>query len=601
MPFLPAVSSSFSKRIRASCWVEPSWNGSPASSRACAFELLDPLLEACRDLAHSVRVDPDPRLLHVGEHDGQRQLDLVVEALRAPLAEPGAQLRSQPSRGFGVADERGGLLLRRGLGDELDAVLAGEVVELVSRPTRVDEVGREQSVVGGRSPEPKHLCVVRGELRGVEKARELAEADLGDDHLLAGGDADSTVAPGDAQQAVAPVQDELLDRRLAPGDALGLGDRCGRGERFVERVHPAQETPELEPPEDLLQGGAVGRGRHQLGRVDVERQVAPHRREELRVARLVGVLAHGLATGRRQVVGVRDHLFERAVLRDQLARGLVPDPGDPRDVVRGVPLEPDEVRHLVGAHAVPQLDALGRVDVDVGDPARGHHQRDVLAAELERVPVGRDDAGADPGLVRPRREGRDHVVGLPPLELEVPVAERLDDRAEVGELLAQQVRHRAPALLVGLRDLRAMRRSRVPRDRDPVRLVVREELEEHVREAQQRVRRPAVRRLELLGQREVRAVREVVAVDEEELGAAHGAVVELELLARHRLGAHARPWPTTAPARRSRAPRTPGAARSTVPSGPVPRVLCPPAPHRERRPRNARAPPVTSPIRILRA
>ena len=131
------------------------------------------------------------------------------------------------------------------------------------------------------------------------------------------------------------------------------------------------------------------------------------------------------------------------------------------------------------------------------------------------------------GLVGAGRERRDHVVRLPALELEVAVAERLDDRPEVRELLAQQVRHRPPPLLVRLGDLGAVRRPRVPRDRDPSRPVVGEQLEEHVREAEQGVRRLAVGRLQLLGQREVRAVGEVVAVDEEELRVARRAVVEL--------------------------------------------------------------------------
>ena len=48
---------------------------------------------------------------------------------------------------------------------------------------------------------------------------------------------------------------------------------------------------------------------------------------------------------------------------------------------------------------------------------------------------------------------------------------------------------------------------------------------------EQRVRRQALGRRELLRQREERAVGEVVAVDEEELGVARGRVVELELLA----------------------------------------------------------------------
>ena len=147
-------------------------------------------------------------------------------------------------------------------------------------------------------------------------------------------------------------------------------------------------------------------------------------------------------------------LLERAVLRDQLAGGLVADARDARDVVARVALEPDEVRDLLGPDAVPRLDALRRVHVDVRDAARRHHQRDVLGDELERVAVGRDDARLDPGLVRARGERGDDVVRLPALELEVPVPERLDDRPEVRELLAQEVRHRAALRLVLGRDLR---------------------------------------------------------------------------------------------------------------------------------------------------
>ena len=265
-------------------------------------------------------------------------------------------------------------------------------------------------------------------------------------------------------------------------------------------------------------------------------QVAPHRREQLRVRACSACSRTFFAPGGRQLVGVRNDLLQRAVLSDELPGRLVADPRDPRDVVRRVALEADEVGHLAGTDPVAQLDPVGRVDVHVRDAARRHHQADVLAAELEGIAIGRDDARADARLVGARRDRRDHVVGLPPLELEVPVAERLDDRPEVRKLLAEEVGHRPPPLLVRLGDLGAVGRARVPRDADPTRLVVREQLEEHVREAEERVRRLPPGRLELLGQREVRAVGEVVAVDEEELGLLRRAVVELELLAGQRLG-----------------------------------------------------------------
>ncbi len=165
-----------------------------------------------------------------------------------------------------------------------------------------------------------------------------------------------------------------------------------------------------------------------------------------------------------------DHGLQRAVLADQLAGGLVADAGDPGDVVGRIPFEADEVGDLVGPDAVASLDPLRRVHVHVGDAAWRHHQRDVLRAELECIPVRGNDAGLDPSRVGEGRERRDHVVGLPALELEIAVAERLDDRPEMRELLAEQIRHGLTPLLVdnvsGLGHRRTMDRPRVPGDGD---------------------------------------------------------------------------------------------------------------------------------------
>ena len=162
-----------------------------------------------------------------------------------------------------------------------------------------------------------------------------------------------------------------------------------------------------------------------------------------------------------------------------------------------------------------------------------------IPAELEGVAVGRDDGGLDARLVCAGRERGDHVVRLPALELEVAVAERLHDRTEVRELLAQEIGHRPPPLLVDdvscFGDRGAVGRSRVPGDGDALGPVIGEELEEHVREAEQRVRGEAVTRGELLGQGEKGPVGEVVAVDEEELRVSRRPVVELQLLARQGL------------------------------------------------------------------
>ena len=352
----------------------------------------------------------------------------------------------------------------------------------------------------------------------------------GDDDLLLG-ERHAPVLDGDPR---------LSGRRrhipLAPGDGDAFELHRRRGEGLVDHVHALEQVAELVLPEHLLETRAVRRVEDELRGIAVELQVAAHGRELLGRPRLLGVLAEGAAARRREVVHVLEHALEGAVLRDQLAGCLVPDARNSRDVVGRVALEPDEVGNLLRSDAVAREDALGRVHVHVRDPPRRHHQGDVVADELERVAIRRDDGGLDPGLVGPRGERGDDVVGLPALELEVPVAERLDDRAEMRELLGEEVRHRpAVDLVLGI-ELLAVGGAGVPGDRDALRPVVGEELEEHVREPEEGVRREALARRELLRQCEVRAVGEVVSVDEEELGVARGAVVELELSPCQRLG-----------------------------------------------------------------
>ena len=216
-----------------------------------------------------------------------------------------------------------------------------------------------------------------------------------------------TMTPSSCASAKRPSRDRerrtaahLGQLPLTPGDLGALHAHRLRWHRLVEDVDAPEQVAELEAPEHLTQLRAVGRQQHELGRIAVELEIAAHRRELLRLPRLVGVLGDVLASRGRELVGVLDHFLERAVLGDQLAGGLVADAGNARNVVGRVALQPDEVRNLVGADAVARLDAVGRVDLHVRDAARRHHQADVVGDELEGVAVGRDDRRPD---ARPRR------------------------------------------------------------------------------------------------------------------------------------------------------------------------------------------------------
>ena len=132
------------------------------------LELLDPVVQAGGDLPHAVRVDAHAGVLHRREDDGERELDLAIQALRTALGDLREERLGEAASGLGVPDERGRLLLRRRIGLELDRVLGHEVVELVLGAARVDQVGEEHRVLGDGLAEPQRLRVVRRPRRGLD-------------------------------------------------------------------------------------------------------------------------------------------------------------------------------------------------------------------------------------------------------------------------------------------------------------------------------------------------------------------------------------------------------------------------------------------------
>ena len=365
-------------------------NSSPASSCARPSSSSIRSLEARRDLPHAVRVDANAGVLHPRQHARQRQLDVLVERDEIALGKPGAHERGEAKRQRRAADERRRLLLGRRHRVERDPVLRGEVGEIVSRAPRLDQVRGEERVVDR---------IYAERLRVV--SRDLAFDALGawrNHDLVRQRNGTATVINGVAERprrlgklAFAPRQ--LLSRYDGP---------LGRGQRLVQLVDALHERAELEAPEHLLELGAVGRREHELSRVAVDVEIAAHRRQHFRLAGLVGVLAERLRAAGRQLVDVLEHALHRVELLDELRCGLVADARHAGDRVGRVALEADQVGHLLGRHAETRGDALRRIDVDVGDAARRHHQADVVRDELECVAVGGDDArGARP----PRRPG----------------------------------------------------------------------------------------------------------------------------------------------------------------------------------------------------
>ena len=148
-----------------------------------------------------------------------------------------------------------------------------------------------------------------------------------------------------------------------------------------------------------------------------------------------------------------DQRLQRAVLLEQARGGLVTNAVEPRDVVRGVPDEREEVRNLLRRHAhlLDHLVARVRLLMERID------HRHVIADELHDVLVGAVDHDLPVLLARLGHERGDHVIGLDPRDGQHRPAEPVHDLREVVHLDLELLRRRLARRLVGRIHVRAER------------------------------------------------------------------------------------------------------------------------------------------------
>ena len=262
------------------------------------------------------------------------------------------------------------------------------------------------------------------------------DAVAGEDALAFGGRPAVAVDRQRHARPVAEVRRLAVDRLdLELGLDLAAGDGVALGQRLFQ---PLEHRAQLELAHEVAQRAAVGLLSPAPRQVDPGLDVVLQGRQLLRHPRVVGVLGQVLlAFGAGDLVDARQHLLQRAELLQQLGRGFLADPGDAGDVVGGVAAQPHQVGDQLRRHPVALLDRGAVVDLGLGDPARGAHHPDPVADQLVGVAVAGDDHHLDPLLARLPGERGDHVVGLEAVDLDVGVAEGLDQRHQVRPLLAR--------------------------------------------------------------------------------------------------------------------------------------------------------------------
>ena len=111
------------------------------------LELIHLVGELGRDLGQPVGVDADAGRLHVRENGHQGQLDLLVQGDQVALTH--ALQQRLVDAGGGRRRANAGCGVDVGLHLEVEAVLLGEVIDLVAGAGGIDQVGGDLGVAGG--------------------------------------------------------------------------------------------------------------------------------------------------------------------------------------------------------------------------------------------------------------------------------------------------------------------------------------------------------------------------------------------------------------------------------------------------------------------
>ena len=274
---------------------------------------------------------------------------------------------------------------------------------------------------GGTTPSSLASWATTGPI--AERRDELLGAVArADEHVLAGGHAEAPVGVGRDELALGGLgRDDRDGDLLAALEAGHVGQRARAHPRLDRDLRDGRGRGAVVAlAEGLLQARAAARAARTRGRpragASGRARARPRPPGRPRPATSSLIVASSLdrrassacavevllALGAGDVVDVGEDLLERAEALQQLGGGLVADPRDAGDVVRGVALQAVEVGDQLGGDAVAVDDRLVVVDLGVGDPAPGgHHLHARLGIDdLEGVAVAGDDHHRHAGVAR---------------------------------------------------------------------------------------------------------------------------------------------------------------------------------------------------------
>ena len=325
-----------------------------------------------------------------------------------------------------------------------------------------------------------------------------------------------------------------LDRRLHEGlgvachviAQLDLGLGHGHRSRCIvtqQGEHRTQVPVEVQGPEGLAH--LLGRKARELDVIEgkLDRRVTPDRSDRAADARILRMLADALPHLALDLVGMLEHIVERAPFGEQLGGGLLANAGNTGDVITRIALEAEEVGNEARRDAVALHDLFRRVDDHVGHALARGHDACRLTRELVGVLVARDEVDAIAVCLAACRHGAQNVVALVAIHRDARDVHRLEQTTNDGELHGEGLVHGGTLCLVRLEPLHApVGTMHVPGADDGVGMIILDHLQKHLHEAEDSVGRRAVGRVHGRLDGVKRAMKQGVSVNDGNRSIRHG-------------------------------------------------------------------------------
>ena len=422
------------------------------------LQALNFALELLAISADSLAVHREALHFHMGQHAGQRDLDLIEKLFLPLFPDLRAQLFTQTRQG-GARRDLSGLLLRRALHlRHRHGVLLHKPGNLIPLCGGIQQIG-SQRYVKYRAGQACALPFQSG-IQLLGGRNQLAGLFIGADLLLLLPAAErehlSTLSRRHShKRAVFPIsgteRDLLLcvlsifrrgfapaprDRRRLPGPRRGR--LAGRNPHFLHQGEKLQ-------PRHERSGGRIHRAGDVVGKRCIHRRIGADGAKPAAEVRVI------LGSFQLFALALLDIELRKMIINivkimealNQLARSLRADSGHTGDVVRGIALDRLDVDELSRFDSVSLADLRFVIDrcLRLSHLGGGKAHSDAAAHQLETVAVTGGDHTLRALLPADTGKGAENVVRFKAVALDEPVAKKLQKLFEVRELLGQFLRH----------------------------------------------------------------------------------------------------------------------------------------------------------------